>query len=201
MSHSITRQWGDYVRDTHTVPSLLLEVVNPIAKDIPKTINGKPRKIFNTKTIRKSGLKARFQERLYVSILSNYRYSKHVWLELFTSCSATFWQLLVFRAIFLHSEQFLYLSSNYDISEQLLVLKLAFLLYQLHVLVDNLWISCKKRSQILPLPPWGRSRRKIKVAGLLSQRFLETENSKWWTLRWTKIHTRLTWVSRVKKVI
>ena len=81
------------------------------------------------------------------------------------------------------------------------MLKLAFLPCQLRVLVDNLWISCKKRSQILPLPPWGRSRRKIKVAGLLGQRFLETENSKWWTLWWTKIHTRLTWVSRVKKVI
>ena len=42
-----------------------------------------------------------------------------------TSCSATFWQLLVFRAPFsvsinfLHSEQFLWLSFNSEISEQL----------------------------------------------------------------------------------
>ena len=36
------------------------------------------------------------------------------------------------------------------------MLKLAFLPSQLHVLVDNLWISCKKRSQILPPPPVGQ---------------------------------------------
>ena len=52
-----------------------------------------------------------------------------------TSCSETFWQLLVFRATFfyssnfLHSEQFLQLSFNSKISEQLLVFKLAFLPY------------------------------------------------------------------------
>ena len=46
-----------------------------------------------------------------------------------------FWQLVLFRATFfvssnlLHSEQFLYLCSNSQISEQLLVLKLAFLPY------------------------------------------------------------------------
>ena len=55
-----------------------------------------------------------------------------------TSCWETFWQVLVhFRATFsefvstnfLHSEQFLQLYSNSEISEQLLVLKLAFLPY------------------------------------------------------------------------
>ena len=53
----------------------------------------------------------------------------------------------------LHSEQFLKLSPNSEISELLLVLKLAFLLY-FTVLVDNLWISIKKRSKIL----WGGGR-------------------------------------------
>ena len=56
-------------------------------------------------------------------------------LGLPTSCLATFWQLLLFPATFsissnfLRSEQFLLLSSNSEISEQLLVLKLAFLPY------------------------------------------------------------------------
>ena len=54
-------------------------------------------------------------------------------LGLSTSCSATFWQLLVFRATFFvssnflpSSEQFLKLYSNSEISEQLLGLKLVF---------------------------------------------------------------------------
>ena len=39
------------------------------------------------------------------------------------------------------------------------------------VLIDNLWISCKKGGQILP--PGADNGRKIKVAGLLRQRVLE----------------------------
>ena len=54
-------------------------------------------------------------------------------LGISTSCSATFSQLLVFRATvfvssnFLRSEQFLQLSSNSEVSKQVLVLKLVFL--------------------------------------------------------------------------
>ena len=47
------------------------------------------------------------------------------YLGLFTSCSATFWQLLVFRATFfvssnfLYSEQFLWLPSNVSVKSKL----------------------------------------------------------------------------------
>ena len=56
-------------------------------------------------------------------------------LGLSTSCSATFWQRLVFgptffvSSNFLHSEQFLMLSSNSEISQQLLMFELTFLSY------------------------------------------------------------------------
>ena len=73
-------------------------------------------------------------------------------LGLSTSCSATFWQLLVFRATFC---RFLNNFSSY-----ILILRyrsfwcLNWPFFHIHnVLVDNLWISCKKRSQIF-LPCW-----------------------------------------------
>ena len=92
----------------------------------------------------------------------------------------------------LHSEQFLKLSPNSEISELLLVLKLAFLLY-FTVLVDNLWISIKKRSKIL----WGGGGDhggKIKVVGSRAARSaVFRENSKWWT-KVLLILTRLIWV-------
>ena len=59
-----------------------------------------------------------------------------------TSWSATFWQLLVFRATFSILRNF----PSYvliEISEQLLVLKLAFFSIFHNALVENLWISCK----------------------------------------------------------
>ena len=80
-----------------------------------------------------------------------------------TSCWETFWQVLVhFRATFpeflstnfLHSEQFLQLSSNSEISGQLLVLKLAFLPYFTMFQQTIYDFPVKKE----PNPsPWGRS--------------------------------------------
>ena len=80
-----------------------------------------------------------------------------------TSCWETFWQVLVhFRATFsdfvstnlLHSEQFLQLSSNSQISGQLLVLKLAFLPYFTMFQQTIYDFPVKKE----PNPsPWGRS--------------------------------------------
>ena len=58
---------------------------------------------------------------------------------------------------------------------------------------DNLWISCKKRSQIL-LSPGADRGRQIKVVGLLGQRFLEKIQNGGRRFSWF-------WVSRVKKVI
>ena len=49
--------------------------------------------------------------------------------------------------------------------------------------MEYLWISCKKGAKSSP----SRADRSA----------VFRENSKWWT----KIHTRLTWVSRVKKII
>ena len=55
----------------------------------------------------------------------------------------------------------------------------------------------QKRSQILPPPhPRGRSWEQDK-SSQAARSGVFRENSKWWT----KIHTPLTWVSRVKKVI
>ena len=88
---------------------------------------------------------------------------------------------------FLHShfEKFLYLSSNSEILEQLLVLRLAFLPYFTNVLVDNLRISCKKKSQILTAPPstdrsWAQDE-----SSRAARSAVYRENSKWRT----KIHT------------
>ena len=52
----------------------------------------------------------------------------------------------------------------------------------------------KRESQILA--PWGRSWAQDE-SSRTARSAVVRENSKWWT----KIHTRLTWVSRVKKVI
>ena len=78
-----------------------------------------------------------------------------IWLGLSTRFSATFWQLLVFRATFFYSEQFFQLLSSYSvISEQLLVLKLAFLPYFTMFQQTIYEITVKKK----PNPqPWSRS--------------------------------------------
>ena len=93
------------------------------------------------------------------------------YLGLFTSCSATFWQLLVFRATFFvwskffHSEQFLQLSSNSKILEQLLAREIScFQCLNWPFFHISQWFSGQfykfplKRSQI-PHPPfhWRRS--------------------------------------------
>ena len=102
-------------------------------------------------------------------------FSRWMKLGLSTGCSATFWQLLVFRATccvssnFLHSEKILQLSSNYEISEQLLTLKLAFIPYCTTVQLTIFAFPVKKE----PNPPRAHHGRKITVAGLLGQRFLE----------------------------
>ena len=49
------------------------------------------------------------------------------------------------------------------------------------VLIDNLWISCKKGGQ--DKSSWAATSASFR------------ESSKWWT----KIHTRLTWVSRERR--
>ena len=56
----------------------------------------------------------------------------------------------------------------------------------------------QKRSQILPPPPHPRGRSwEQDKSSQAARSGVFRENSKWWT----KIHTPLTWVSRVKKVI
>ena len=64
-----------------------------------------------------------------------------------------------------------------------------------NVLVDNLWISCKKKKS-QNLPPGADHERKIKVAGLLGQRFLAKiqNGGRRFTLDGT-------WMSRVKKFV
>ena len=106
-------------------------------------------------------------------------------LGLSASCLATFWQLFILRATFLHSEQF----------------PLVFYQFWISVLVGNLWIFFEKRawSSLHPPPPppnWARSRAKdahsraAKSAGC----FFFKENFKWqtkfiFTLDWHKCLT------------
>ena len=86
---------------------------------------------------------------------------------------------------FLHSEQFLQLSSYSEMLEQLLVLKLAFLPYFTMFPVEK---KAKSSS-------WGRSCVQDKSSRARTAVF--RENSKWWT----KIHTRLTRSASGEEVI
>ena len=71
-------------------------------------------------------------------------------------------------------------------SEQLSVFKLAFLPY----------LTMFPVKKELNPPPWGKSWSQGR-SSRAARSAVFRENSKWWT----KIHTRLTWVSRMKKVI
>ena len=86
---------------------------------------------------------------------------------------------------FLHSEQFLQLSSYSEMLEQLLVLKLAFLPYFTMFPVEK---KAKSSS-------WDRSCVQDKSSRARTAVF--RENSKWWT----KIHTRLTRSASGEEVI
>ena len=81
---------------------------------------------------------------------------------------------------FLHSEPFLQLSSNSEISEQLLVFKLAFLPYFTMCQQTIYEFPVKKEPN---LPPWGRSWAQNKSSQAARSADFR-ENSEWWT----KIH-------------
>ena len=111
-----------------------------------------------------------------------------------TSCSATFRQLLVFRATFFFSCNFW----HFNFSSYLLILWYRSISWCLnwplfHIsqyFVDNLWISSKKGDKSFsPGAHYGR-----RIAQRCLQKILNG-----WQLK--DSNSQLTWVSRVKKVI